>query len=235
MKSAIAIDPRYGRADAALAAICWETFTRFWGLAVGSGPRNEDALGEAEQYRARAMRAPTPLAYQVASAMQLQAQQHDEAIAAAKRSIASDPNDANGHIALAGALSFSGRPVEALAAVDQAMRLNPHYPSSYLYQRGLAQFTAGRVADAAVSLESALAMKADDYWSQRLLLASYGLLGRGDAARRLLETMSRNDQRGQTAFHDPLTVRAMTYWYPFTRPEDARRFAEGLAKAAVPP
>jgi TolB-like protein/tetratricopeptide (TPR) repeat protein len=234
LKNAVAIDARYGRAYAALAAIYWETFTRFWGLAVGSGPRNEDALGEAEQFLAKAMRAPTPLAYQVSSAMQLQAQQYDEAIAAAKRSIASDPNDANGLIALAGALTFSGRPVEALVAVDQAMRLNPHYPSSYLYQRGLAQFTANRVADAAVSLESAIAMKPDDYWSQRLLLSIYGLLGREDFAQRLLATMSRNDQRGQTAFHDPLTIRAMTYWYPFARPEDARRFVEGLAKAGVP-
>jgi hypothetical protein len=77
-------------------------------------------------------------------------------------------------------------------------------------------------------------MKPDDYWSQRLLLSIYGLLGREDFAQRLLATMSRNDQRGQTAFHDPLTIRAMTYWYPFARPEDARRFVEGLAKAGVP-
>ena len=130
--------------------------------------------------------------------MQLQAQQHDEAIAEAKRSIASDPNDANGHIALAGALSFSGRPVEALDAVDQAMRLNPHYPSSYLYQRGLAQFTANRVADAAVSLESAIAMKPDDYWSQRLLLADLRPAG----TRRRRASPAGNDESQRPARSD---------------------------------
>jgi adenylate cyclase len=228
------LDPDYGRAYAALAAIDWQTFTRFWGEAVGLGPRNEDALYGAEQFLAKAMRSPTALAHQVASAMQLQAQQHDEAITAAKRSIESDPNDADGFIALAGAQSFSGRPAEALAAVDVAMRLNPHYPSSYLYQRGLAQFAANRVDEAAKSLEQAIAMNADDYWSQRLLLATYGVLGRGDDAHRLLATMRSKDRRGQSSFIDPLTIRAMTYWYPFTLAGDAQRFADGLAKAGVP-
>jgi adenylate cyclase len=234
LKKATELDPNYGRAYAALAAIDWESFTRWWGPAVQLGPRNEDALYGADQYLAKAMREPTPLAHQVASAMQLQAQQHDEAIAEAKLSIETDPNDANGYIALAGALSFSGRPDEALDAVERAMRLNPHFPSSYIYQRGLAQFAANRVGDAAASLGQAIAMNPDDYWSQRLLLATYGLLGRDDDARRLLAAMKSKDRRGQMAFVDPLTIKAITYWYPFTRPEDAKRFTEGLAKAGVP-
>ena len=82
-KRAVELDPNYGRAYAALAAIDWESFTRFWGPSVQLGPRNEDALDGAEQYLAKAMREPTPLAHQVASAMQLQAQRHDEAIAEA--------------------------------------------------------------------------------------------------------------------------------------------------------
>ena len=233
-KTAVELDPNYGRAHAALAALYWESFTRYWGAAVGLGLRNEDALYGAEQFLAKALRAPTPLAYQVASAMQLHARQHAEAIADAARSTASDPNDANGYIALAGALSFAGRPAEALGTVDLAMRLNPHYPSSYLYQRGLAQFTAGQVGDAAGSLERAIAMNADDYWSQRLLLSAYGSLGRGDDARRLFESMKRDDKRGWLAYHDPLTINAMAFWYPFTRPADIQRFAEGLARAGVP-
>jgi TolB-like protein/class 3 adenylate cyclase len=233
-KRSAELDPNYGRAYAALAAISWESFTRFWGQSVQLGPRNEDSLYVAEQYLAKAMREPTPLAHQVASAMQLQAQQHDEALAEAKRSIESDPNDANGYIALAGALSFSGRPDEALAAVDRAMRLNPHYPSSYLYQRGLAQFAANRADEAAVSLQQAIAMNPDDYWSQRLLLAVYGQVGRDADARRLYAAMQSKDRRGQWAFMDPLTIKAVTYWYPFTKPGDAQRFSASLAKAGVP-
>ena len=233
-KKAVELDPNYGRAYAALAAVYWEAFTRFWGEAVGLGPRNEEALYQAEQYLAKAMRAPTPLAHQVSSAMLVQSQQNEEAIAEAKRAIASDANDANGYIALAGALSFGGRPAEALEAVDRAMRLNPRYPSSYLYQRGLAQFGANRLDEAATSLERAVAMNPEDYWSQRLLLATYGSLGRREDATKLSATLRKKDQRGQNAYRDPLTIRALAYWYPFSNADDAKRFAEGLAKAGVP-
>ena len=233
-KRAAELDPDYGRAYAALAAICWESFTRYWGQSVQLGLREEDALYLAEQYLAKAMRQPTPLAYQVSSAMLLQAQQHDEAIASARRSIDTDPNDAGGYIALAGALSFSGGPMEAMDAVDRAMRLNPRYPASYLYHQGLAQFAADRPNEAVTSLERAIALNADDYWSQRLLLSAYGLVGRDADAHRLHAEMTSKDRRGQMAFSDPLTVKGIAYWYPFRRPADARRFALGLAKAGVP-
>jgi hypothetical protein len=36
-----------------------------------------------------------------------------------------------------GRAELCGPAAEALEAVEKAMRLNPHYPSSYAYQRGL--------------------------------------------------------------------------------------------------
>jgi adenylate cyclase len=225
------IDPNYGRAWAALAAIHWEIYTRYWGPAMGLSRHTQY---EAEQYLAKAMREPTPLAHQVASAMLAHAQQHDEAIAEAQRAVASDPNDADGYAALAGALSFAGRPAEALDAAERAMRLNPHYPASYAYQRGLALFGLNRLDEAAKALERAIEINPDDYWSQRLLLAVYGLTGRRDEAARLTELMRSKDRRGLYASHNPFTIRGVAYWYPFARPEDAKRFASGLAKAGVP-
>ena len=228
---AVELDPGYGRAWAALAALYWETYTRYWGAAVGLRVRT---FVDAEPALAQAMKDPTPLAYQVASAMHVHAQRHQDALTDARRAIAIDPNDADGYLALANALSFGGRPVEALDAVERAMRLNPHYPSSYAYQRGLALFGQDRLDEAAVALERATALNAEDYWSQRLLLAVYGLKGRGDDAKRLLEAMRSKDRRGRLASYDPLTLRAVAYWFPFARPEDAKRLAAGLAKAGVP-
>lgn len=40
--------------------------------------------------------------------------------------------------------------------------------------------------------------------------------------------------RGRWASYDPLTVHAVQYWFPFARPDDAKRFASGLAAAGVP-
>jgi adenylate cyclase len=232
-KKAAELDPSYGRAYAALAALYWEAYTRYWGLFLGFH-RSQQPREEAEQYLAKAMREPTPLAHQVSSEMLVNAQQYKEAIGEARQAVASEPNDPDGYIALAGALSFAGQPAEALEAVDRAMRLNPHYPSNYAYQRGLAQFGLNKLDDAAASLERAIAMNRDDYWSQRLLLAVYGLQGRRDDAARLAGTMKTADRRGVAATFDPLTIRGVTYWYPFAKPEDAKRFAAGLAKAGVP-
>lgn len=106
-------------------------------------------------------------------------------MAEARKAVASAPNDADGYVALAGALSFTGKSREALESVERAMRLNPHYPAYYLYQLGLAQFGLNRLDDAAQSLENALALNAEDYWSQRLLLSTYGLLGRREKAAKL--------------------------------------------------
>ncbi len=219
-KKAVELDPEYGRAYAALAATYWEAWTRFWDLALGFSRQNE-ARFQAEQFLAKAMRDPTPLAHQVASAMLLHTQQHDEAIAEAKRAIARDPNDADGYVALANALSFTGR-------------ANPHYPPYYLYQLGLARFGMKRLDEAATSLERALTLNRDDYWSQRLLLATYGLLGRRADAAKLLETIKGNEKSGRFTVYDPLTIRASMYWYPFAERADVERFAEGLRKAGVP-
>jgi len=232
-KKAAELDPKYGRAYAALAATYWEAYTRYWDVALGFS-RGRETHFQAEQFLAKAMRDPTPLAHQVASAMLLHTQQHDEAIAEAKRAIASDPNDADGYVALANALSFTGRASEALELVERAIRLNPHYPPYYLYQLGLARFCMKRLDEAATSLERALALHHDDYWSQRLLLATYGLLGRRADAAKLLETIKRNEKRGGIASMDPLTIRASTYWYPFAERADAERLAEGLRKAGLP-
>jgi TolB-like protein/class 3 adenylate cyclase/Flp pilus assembly protein TadD len=230
---AVELDPKYGRAHAALAATYWEAYRRYWREALGLRSAHTLRL-RAEQFLAKALSDPTPLAHQVASAMHLHAQQHDDAIAEAKRAIAGDPNDADGYVALAGALSFAGRAPEALPEVERAMRLNPHYPSQYLYQFGLARFGTGRLDEAAAALERAIAKNREDYWAQRLLLAVYGLLGRRADASKLLATINKaSEQRGSAASMDPMTIRASTFWHPFANRADADRFAEGLRKAGV--
>ncbi len=232
-KKAVELDPKYGRAYAALAATYWEASTRFWDLALGL-KRSHDAQFQAEQFLAKAMLNPTPLAHQVASAMLLRSQQYDEAIAEAKRATAGDPNDADGYVALANVLSFTGKANEALDLVERAIRLNPHYPPHYLYQLGLARFGMNRLGEAAASLERAIALNPDDYSSERLLLATYGLLGRRADAAKLIDTIKGREQRGLLATRDPLTVTASAYSYPFANRADSERLAEGLRKAGVP-
>lgn len=231
-KQALALDPKYGRAYAALAATYWEAYKRYWGAALGL-PRTFEDRAEAERYLAKAMDDPSALAYQVASAIALHARQHDDALAAARKAVALDPNDADSYVALAAALSFAGKPGEGLENVAHAMRLNPHHPSSYFYQQGLAQFSLGRLDQAAGSLERAQALGGEDYWAERLLVATYGLQGRPAEAGKLVAAMHGKDSR-RFSYHDPLTVKAISFWYPFALPAEAERFADGLRRAGVP-
>jgi adenylate cyclase len=54
------------------------------------------------------------------------------------------------------ALIFLGRPEEALRAIEQAMRLNPRYPTVYLLRLGLAYRFTGRHAEAIAAQKQVL-------------------------------------------------------------------------------
>ena len=224
---AVELDPDYARAYAALSATYWQIQKRYWHATFGYESVH-DARFKAEEFLKKSQQ-PTALSHQVATAMLSQQGLHTEAIAEGGRAIAFDPNDADSYVALAGALTLAGNPVEALNLMQQAMRLNPHFPPFYLYEIGLAQFGIGDFKEAAASLEKATALNSEDRWSYRLLLATYGHLGREADAERVFEIIERN-WRG----YDPINIRSVAFWYPFQVPADSERLASGLRKANVP-
>ncbi len=227
-EKALEMDPEYARAHAALAATYMNIWRRYWHAKVGLRYLHDPQF-LAQQFLEKALLDPTPLAYQVAATVLSQQGQHAEAIAAAEQAIALDPNDADGYVALAGTLTLSGKPEEAYRLVKRAMRLNPHYPPSYLYELGIAEFGMEQFEKAAESLQRASALNPDDRWSSRLLLATYGLLDRKKDATDLRERVGKS-WRG----FDPLTVRSVAFWYPFKQVTDADRLAQGLRRAGVP-
>lgn len=224
-----AIDPTYARAYAALAATYWQIHKRYWHGQFGFRTVH-GARFKAEEYLAKAERQPTALSHQVAANMLSQQGRHTAAIAEAGRAVGVDPNDADSYVALAGVLNLAGKPEDALQLLHKAMRLNPHFPSSYLYELGLAQFGLGDFPAAAVTLEKATTGNPDDRWSLRLLLATYGHLGRDADAQRVFEIAEKKNYRGA----DPISIRGIAYWYPFKRADDLERLTTGLRKANVP-
>lgn len=234
---AIELDPDYARAYAALAATFWQSWKRFWHGSLGL-PTWHVARARAEKFLVQAMASPTPLAHQVAAESFLQSGQHNAAIAEAKRAVALDPNDADSFATLAGVLGLAGRSEEALAAIELAMRLNPHFPAYYLYKLGLVRFGMGQFEEAAEALERAVTLNPEDRWSLRLLLSIYGLLGRSEDADRIYRAIVDDTKHGSKneylSYLDPLTIRASIFWHPFRDQTDKERFAQGLRLAGVP-
>jgi ketosteroid isomerase-like protein len=70
------------------------------------------------------------------------------------QAIALDPNDPEGHIMMAWALTIGGgSPTEALNFIAAAIRLNPNYPSHYPLAHGVTLFATGDVERAAAVLD----------------------------------------------------------------------------------
>src|SRR5262249_38492679 len=102
-------------------------------------------------------------------------QQFEQAIVEGERAIALDPNNADSYALQAEALNCAGRPEDALRAVEQALRLNPHYPPLYLFELGITYRALGRYAEAIATLKDALSRNPDLIAAHLNLAASYWL------------------------------------------------------------
>ena len=227
-EKAVELDPGYSRAHAALSLTHWQAWIRYLNINVRYLNPPHQARYEAETYLARAMENPTPLALQVSAAMHALFGRHEQAIAEGERAIAMDPNAADGYVALAGAMNLAGHPEKALSLMERAMRLNPHYPSSYLHELGLSYFCLEQYEKAATNLERAISLDPEDRSTSRLLIATLGQLGRVQEAEKIIDGMV------SSIGFDLLSVRSVSYWYPFKNPKDAERLAQGLRRGGVP-
>jgi TolB-like protein len=226
-EKAVALDPKYGRAYAALASTFWESWERGWHGSLGLS--RSEARDSAKQLLKLAMDNPTPLAHQVASEMHRQEREYDKAIAEAERAIALDPNDGGNHVAKAGALIVAGRATEAIGHVRTAMRLDPHYPAFYLYVLGVAHFGTGQFEKAAALLQRAVKRNPQNHALLIPLTAAYGHLGREQEA--VAAVAQYVKLRGWSA---PPSVQRIIAGWPYKDPKDRDRLADGLRKAGLP-
>jgi adenylate cyclase len=109
--------------------------------------------------------------------------QFERAVADGERAVAVDPNYADGYRALSDALNASGRPKEALRAVETAMRLNPVGQDFYLYTMGNSYVQMGRYQEAISVLKRHLAAYANSIGGHLFMVVAYAELGRNQEAR----------------------------------------------------
>ena len=141
----------------------------------------------------------------------------------ARRAVELNPNDADGTASMGELLVTRGHPVEGLAWIEKAMRLNPFHPPWYHFLHAGALYSLRRFSEAAQAIKR---MPSEGRWSSRLA-ACYGQLGREEEARAEVAAILR-------AKPDYSINTFMNQMVLLERLEDRELLREGLIKAGLP-
>jgi TolB-like protein/class 3 adenylate cyclase/Flp pilus assembly protein TadD len=230
-EQAIALDPNYGRAHAALAMTYFRSFDQRWAGTLGLTA--DDAFRKARDALKLAQAHPTSLSHQVAGNIARERGWYDEAIKELEAAILLEPGDSWSYADLAHTLIWAGRPAEAVEKIEAAMRLDPHYPPVFAFYLGLAQFAQGQFDEAAKTFEEMQRLNPDAPWVGLYLAAAYGNAGREKDAAAAVASFSaaRVRQGGFPFFMDELQGNIAQYLFKF--PERAK-LIQGINVAKIP-
>ena len=222
LRRATALDPEFVPALAFLAATMANAYSNGW------SEKPVGALEEAEKVALEAVNLDERYPYALWSlAMTLSwKRRNDEALNAAERAIAFNPNFAEGHSMVGVLLHFAGRSAEALAFFDRAMALDPHFNSIVLYFRAQAAYQLEQYADAASLLRRRILRNPETDTSRVLLAASLGQMGLIDEAHAAWQELLR--------LNPAYSVEQRRSVLPYKNPADFERIVEGLRKAGLP-
>jgi adenylate cyclase len=139
--------------------------------------------------------------------------------------LALNPNLALAHSLRGNIRAYSGKPLDAIPEIEQAMRLDPALSEQFLHFLGLAYLTAGKYETAAALLRQRIILAPNTDFSRAILTSALGHLGEVDAARQVWRELMAINPNYSFAGHIGRQ--------PFKRKEDVERIAEGLNKAGV--
>ena len=222
---AIELDPDFATAYG-MAAWCYNQRLRNGWLTDLSEARTETrrlALRAAELGREDAVALTT-----AGSSLAQVLQELDAGIALIDRARALNPNLATAWSSSAWARNYRGEPDIAIEHAARAIRLSPLDPLSHYMDAAMAfaHFLAGRYDDAVAWAEIALPKHGGYQGTHRTLAASHALAGRLEPAKAAMARMR--------ALNPTMRIADLWNLIPWRRPDDARRYAEGLRLAGLP-
>jgi adenylate cyclase len=169
-------------------------------------------------------------AHALLSAVYLAQRKYDEAVTAGKRAIALGPNDSENHAIVAVTMQNIGDGEAVVTLIKQAMRLDPHYPSWYLYRLGVGYRLLGQYEESAAALEKLLAQsKARGIGNDRpylYLATTYSMMGREEEARALVAKALEINPKG--------TCESWRKRFLYKDPAHTERILDALRKAGLP-
>jgi len=154
------------------------------GLAYTNLGRREEAIAALKRYSATY---PGLLSPHMLLADNYAGLGDDEALrgeaAQVERAVAREPNSAFGYFALAQVLNAAGRPSEALAAAEKAIRLDPRISGYCVFTEAWSYIKLGQWEKALSALKSSLARYPDSLWIHVFLAIDNIELGHQETAR----------------------------------------------------
>jgi adenylate cyclase len=166
-----------------------------------------------------------PLARVVAAVAATFDRDLDRAKAQVDIALSLNPNFSMAYNVLGGIYSYSGRPLEAIAVIERAMRLDPNNSSQYLHFLGTAYLLAGKYETAATLLKQRISFVPGTDFSRALLTSALGHLGEIEEARRVWKELEQINPNYKFREHFGRL--------PYKNPADVERIAQGLAKAGI--
>jgi adenylate cyclase len=222
LNRALAIDPNYARAHAALS----RTYVSLWAYRWDDDCPWSAALDRAHQSACEAVRlAPNLPATHVALGFALLwMRQHEAAIAEFEHATVLNPN--LNDFVFGWTLVVAGEPARAIQTLETHMRLDPFYLPFAPWWLGSAYYMLGRYTDAVPHLLRAVSRAPNLALGHHWLAATYAQLGRLDEAR----AEATEGLRIQPWF----TISQMPFTRTCKRPEDGERLKYGLREAGYP-
>ena len=230
LKTAIELDPNYGRAYALLAQIYDQSAVLYMGWYSGRASALGVSYNEAKElsnkYRQLAKAHPTSLYHWHASRLRLNERNYDAAISEAEQALALEPDNPDILVQMANVLVFAARPRESFAFADRAMQVDPDYGDpDVFYVSGMAYFSTGEMRKAETLFQKAYRRNSQDRWYAFSFAATCAHLGREKEAQQVIGKVTRG-------LYDYAVATVMVYM-PFKDIEVADRFADGLRKAGM--
>jgi TolB-like protein/Tfp pilus assembly protein PilF len=162
-----------------------------------------------------------PRCHRVLAMTRLFAREHEAAEYHLRRSLDLNPYDADTMAQMGYLLTMRGKPFEALAMLDRAVRINPMHPEWYHYDRSMTLYSAG---DYKGAIDCISKLSAKSPWRLTRLAACHAQLGSLDAARQLIAEI-------RTTAPDFSPIDFARNGMAFEHASDVEHFAEGVAKA----
>jgi adenylate cyclase len=216
---AIDLDGRF----AAAYALLGRTYLTEWAVSWSNNPQSVERAAELV-HQAVSFDDASPMAHLALGFVYVWQKQYDHAIAEAQQAIALNPNDAEGYAALGDILNYAGRPAEVRDLMEQAMRLDPHYPAEYLSNIGRAYFLLGQHEEAIAILRRVVIRNPDYGPAHVRLTILYSELGRAAEAQAELAAVVRIY---------PLLSLEHYRRAPYKDPAVIERYMNGLRKAGL--